>query len=337
MTPIDITYHDGRRAQGQPGSALLNADGTLVLRLAGQRRVYLFRELRIAPRLASLPRVIRLPDGARLETSDHEVFDPWLRARGGEGWRGLIHRLEASRLWVLGLLLAMLLAVWGGVSLGLPLAARELAESLPAELEQSLGDQALAVLDRQWFEPSGLPAEQVARVQALVASLAPAASGHALRLQLRAGDAVGANAFALPGGTLIVTDALVELAASDEELLAVLAHEAGHVVHRHGLRMLLQNSVLVLALTLITGDPGGLANLGVALPVMLMQASYSRDFEREADDFAAAWLQARGIPPARLGEVLRRLAGEGTGDDGLAGYFSTHPSVAERMARLQRH
>ena len=88
---------------------------------------------------------------------------------------------------------------------------------------------------------------------------------------------------ALPSGTLIVTDAFVMLAANDDEIVSVLAHEAGHVEHHHGLRLVFQNSVVALVITWLVGD---VSTLLAAAPTALLQAKYSRDFERDADAYA---------------------------------------------------
>ena len=75
---------------------------------------------------------------------------------------------------------------------------------------------------------------------------------------------------------------------SDDELLAVLAHEIGHVRGRHAMRLVLQNSGLAVLLTALAGDAVGVTFLAVALPSMLLQSGYSRQFETEADDYAFA-------------------------------------------------
>ena len=89
-----------------------------------------------------------------------------------------------------------------------------------------------------------------ARFHSAVADLDPRYGFH---LELRRSEVVGANAFALPDGTIVVTDALVHLAENDEELLAVLAHEIGHVVHHHALRSVMQNSAVALLLAFALG------------------------------------------------------------------------------------
>ena len=86
---------------------------------------------------------------------------------------------------------------------------------------------------------------------------------------------MGANAFALPNGTIVVTDDLVKLAEHDDELVAVLAHEIGHVVSRHALRRVLQDSGVMLLVAGITGDIVSISSLAAALPTLLIEAKYS--------------------------------------------------------------
>src|SRR5690606_4047665 len=141
------------------------------------------------------------------------------------------------------------------------------------------------------------------------------------RIEFRRGGDFGANALALPHGALVVTDELVFLLEDDRELLGVLAHEIGHVVHRHALRSVLQNSAVFVVIALVTGDVSSGAVLGGALPAFLLQRRFSRAFEREADAHALATLRAAKIPPQHFAEALERLGGEhGETDSKLLNY-----------------
>src|SRR5690606_5779413 len=155
---------------------------------------------------------------------------------------------------------------------------------------------------------------------------------------------LGANAFALPSGTVVFTDQLVRLAERDEELLGVLAHEIGHIERRHGLRQVLQGSALGLLAMTVTGDLSSVSSLIAGIPVILTQLGYSRDFEHEADRFAAELMVSQGIDPALLGSMLMRLEQdvrqcpqpgrcEAT-EHGWSNYLSTHPPTAERLRQL---
>jgi Zn-dependent protease with chaperone function len=151
---------------------------------------------------------------------------------------------------------------------------------------------------------------------------------------------LGANAFALPGGSIVVLDELVSLADNDQEILAVLAHEMGHISEKHALRQMLQASVVGLAMAWYIGD---VSSLLAAAPTVLLQTRYSRDFERNADTFAAEMLRANGIPASRLADILQKLeAAHQTETTQISAksakamdYLSSHPNTEERIDRLR--
>jgi predicted Zn-dependent protease len=142
------------------------------------------------------------------------------------------------------------------------------------------------------------------------------------------------NAFALPGNMIIVTDELVRLPASDDELAAVLAHELAHLERRHGLQSLLRQSFAVLLAAGITGDASALTTFAAAIPLSLLTAGYSRDLEREADAYALELLRARGIPPRAFATVVVKLDAARESLQRNSTYTSTHPATDERTDRF---
>jgi Zn-dependent protease with chaperone function len=193
------------------------------------------------------------------------------------------------------------------------------------------------------MKPSRLPRERRDELAALLRRVAgPAGAAAGYRLECRSSPALGANAFALPSGIVVITDDLVELARSDDELAAVLAHEVGHLRERHALRHALQSSAAGLVVAALTGDLVSVSSLAATLPTLLVDTSYSRAFEREADDAALAWLRSAGVPPRLYAAFLGRLQtrqdlrrGEtGNGSSPVRDYLSTHPDTAERIRRI---
>jgi predicted Zn-dependent protease len=151
---------------------------------------------------------------------------------------------------------------------------------------------------------------------------------------------LGPNAFALPGGSVLVLDEIVELSDDDDEIIGVLAHEMGHVTERHAVRQMLQGSAVTLAMLWYVGD---VSNLLATAPSTLLETRYSRDFERRADAFAMRMLTLNGIPSTRLADMLglleqahkQRSAAEKTD---WPDYLSTHPNTQERIGALRgRH
>ena len=105
-------------------------------------------------------------------------------------------------------------------------------------------------------------------------------------LQFRSGKGLGANAYAFPSGIIVFTDDLVRLAANTDELRVIMAHEVGHVRNRHTVRNLLQNSLMAGLIVVISGDVTAVGGLAAAIPKVLVEASYSREFEYAADAVA---------------------------------------------------
>jgi predicted Zn-dependent protease len=137
------------------------------------------------------------------------------------------------------------------------------------------------------------------------------------------------NAFALPGGVLVMTDELVAL-AEPGAILGVLAHELGHVHKRHATRVAVESSLLGTAVALISGDP---TSVLATLPVALASLSFSRSHELEADCYALQTLARAGQSPeplARLLEVISSKQGSG-----MADVLSSHPSTPARAQLLR--
>jgi Zn-dependent protease with chaperone function len=220
----------------------------------------------------------------------------------------------------------------------LPVAVAAAAERVPASVAEAVSNETLRALDASTLQPSTVPAARQARLVDRFGSLRfpDGSSVQAYRIVFRSSDDLGPNAMALPSGTLVVTDALVNLSDDDNELMAVLAHETGHVERQHGMRQLFQNSTIALAMTWLLGD---VSMLAAAAPAALLQARYSRELEREADRHALEVLDANGIPREHFARILRRLqdhaSAQGASEGGVLGYLSSHPVTDERVAEIR--
>lgn len=327
---VEGLYFDGRSARAQPVTLALHGD-TLTLRGAVHRDEALAR-LRLSEPMGAAPRLITFDDGAHVEVRDHAALARLLQISGQRD-RAAVRWARTPRTVAIALLMFALLG-WFGWRDGLPWAAREAAPLVPPATVTLLSQQALQSLEAGMLAPSKLDA---ARQQRLEQSLQDFAyvDGRPIahRLLFRSATKIGANAFALPDGTLIVTDALVELAGNDDEVLAVLAHELGHVHERHGLRLLLQSSVVALFASWYLGDFSGWLATG---PTLLAQAAYSRDMEFTADAFAARLLRAQGRssePLAAMLEKLQNAQRRKAGDSGQ--WLRSHPQTVERVERLR--
>lgn len=291
------------------------------------------KQVRISSRLGHTPRHLYFAGGASFVTDDNAAVDRALTTLRPQAV--FVHRLESKWRAIALALLACIGFVFAGLYWGVPALAKSVAFRLPVAASIEAERIAIQVLDHSAFRPSGLDPAERERLHARFQPLLDTAAGDALPLRVEFRDAqhsFGANALALPGGRIIFTDQLVQLAGNDEELLAILAHEIGHIVERHAMRRTVQASALSVFAVLLLGDVSAVAGGAAALPVMLTESGYSRAFEREADRHAVHLLHAHGIAPQRLADILQRL----DPDDSGPGYFSTHPPTPERAEHIRR-
>ncbi len=304
------------------------------LRIAGPGVLLVVPLDRIAPEapVSGAPRLLALPDGGQLRTQDEGAVDALFpRAQPLER---LAHRLERHWPAAVASVAAVAAFSWWVIVHGLPAAATLAAGLVPKDLEAQLGAHAFASIDSRLCGPSKLePARQEALQQRFGRLAAGRDDGYAYRLHLRDCRAIGPNAFALPGGTIIVTDALVALAQADDEVSAVLAHEIGHVYGQHGLRLSLQAAGVAALTAALFGDAVSITSLATTLPAVLLQSGYSRGLESEADEFAFERLKEVGISPAAFADMMERLDGRAKGSD--SDYFATHPATAKRIGRAR--
>ena len=334
---VEARFYDGKSSQQRKVS--IHAEPPDRLRVVGEGVDFgcALADVRPSSRVGNTRRRLRFPDGSECETEDNDAIDEMFSGTRAAAFDRLLHRWESRLGYVLLALVLTAASLWAGVTYGIPALAKRVAFSLPAATDRMLGQEALEGLDKVLLEPTQLPLRRQAELRALFSDMAANIPGAAdYRLELRASKRIGANALALPSGIVVVTDPLVQLARSDDELIAVLAHEIGHLRQRHGLRRLLQDSATALVVIAVTGDIGSVVSLGAALPALLVQSKYSRDFEREADDFAFDYLRRRAIPTESLTAILLRMEKKAGRSGSFPDYLSSHPATQERAERARR-
>jgi len=301
--------------------------------------------VRVEPPVAGTRRLLHLPDGAQLQTDDDAALRALFpRSNPLETW---VHGLEGRWAYALAAVAVAAGFTWWCVVYGLPLAAELAAAYVPTSIEAKLGDRALESIDQTLCGPTAIDAGKQGELSRNFAALtAGQGDGYAYRLEFRACKGMGPNAFALPAGAIVLTDALVNLAQNDAQISAVLAHEIGHARHRHGLRMALRAAGLAALISALAGDAVSITGLAVTLPTVLLQSGYSREFEAEADTYAFRRLKEVGLSPKYFAQILtkidesRRMSADARHSKGKASrgagefdYFSTHPATAKRIER----
>jgi Zn-dependent protease with chaperone function len=233
--------------------------------------------------------------------------------------------------FVLPSIVAFVVLAFAGYQWVLPWAATAGAAYIPAAVGVKLSDQALRILDGSVLLPSKIAKDRQQTLSAKFHALRLPEGGTAqAELLFRRSPQLGANAFTLPDGRIIVLDDLITIIGDDRQILATFTHEAGHARGRHSLRLLLQSSAVGAFLALYVGD---ISSLLAVAPATLIQARYSRDLEEQADDYGAAVLALNGMSPTLLADALDKLSK--SHQESQAGYLSSHPATVERMRHLR--
>lgn len=331
---ISATYFDGRIARAQPVRVTVSAGQLLVALESDQVLRFPLSALRVQEPFRNVPLRIELGGGALIEAVDGQALKQMLADAGVSAARRV--PLHYSWAWATGSIAAVLLLIWAAYVWLLPVAARQAIALVPASVEQKIGDSVWPSIDTDMFNPTIVGADRQQRLREQFANLARLLPDPpAWQLEFRSGKE-GPNAFAIPGGRIVVTDQLIARASSDEAVLGVLAHELGHVYERHSLRLIAQSMALSAVLSVWFGDFSALL---VAVPTSMASMSYSRGFEHDADTFAIDLMRRAGLSTRPMADLLESLdpatAGDGKSAAPSATWWSTHPMTAERLARLR--
>jgi predicted Zn-dependent protease len=212
--------------------------------------------------------------------------------------------------------------------------AKWVAKSLPFSWRERLGNasrESMTEGHRECIDPKGLAA--LKELSERLSKGAPSGTTFDIHVY----DWSLMNAFAVPGGQIVLMKGLLDKSESPDEAAGVLAHEMGHGIELHPETAIIRGVGLGAALQIMLGGTagGGLANVGL----MLAQLGYSRDAERQADRHALELLKAAGIAPKGLGDFFTRIMksseDDGSGPPSGMAWLRTHPLPAERV-RLVR-
>ncbi len=307
-------------------SILLPLDG-LTLRITGIHHEILNLAHPRHPELAIVSEALSLLDHPRLRQH------PELAAQmAGAKVRHTRGRLVLPGCIALPILLLLLL--W---ALADPIVSW-IADRIPASVETELGDLLFKSLEGQMVSVEDDALER--QLDELVAPLLAVVPNPGYRFELHLVDDPSLNAFALPGGHLVLHTGLVLAAETPEEILGVVGHELAHVTERHALRQTLSSAGLLVVFQSLFGDFSGLAAAATEGGYRLLVLKHSRRHELEADDegwrlLIAARLDPRGMIRffERLEEAMAALPGVAE-LDGSLNFLSTHPLTSERRERL---
>ncbi|MGV6818171.1 MAG: M48 family metallopeptidase [Thiotrichales bacterium] len=345
MKQIQGFYYASGSARRIPAMLQLDSSGYRVTSDAEDLISGDLATLRFSSRLGNIPRRVELPDGAVFESEDNTGIDQALEQfQHPDEHSSRLHRIESKWRWVLVGIIVIAGFLFSVVHWGIPAASKAIANSLPQAFSERLAAGTLSTLDQFLLEPSELPVKMqkmyTRKFQGLISQIKH--SPYRYRLHFRHMQDTP-NAFALPAGDIVITDALITTADSPEEVEAVLLHEMGHVEHRHSLRQVISSSIVAIGSAYMTGGSTVGDEIFAGLPVFLVQQHYSRNSENEADDFAFQHMLQLGIDPINFATIMEKMTGAAQGDpsgqqvERRLGYISSHPLSTERIQKAREY
>lgn len=330
MARINGLLFDGKSAGKKDAYLETEDDGTARISTAPARR-FQFSKIVVSNRIGESTRFLTLPNGWLFESNQNDDIDSLITRFGT---RDPLSRTREPWLTRLAVLAAALLIAWGIIHFGVPGLAQKVAFAVPTETLVKMGSSSLKQMDKENFKTTAISSSRQNSLQKQFKKLLPSdQKGFNYKLHFRSAPDIGANAFALPSGDIIVTDELVNLAAKDEELQGILLHEIGHVELRHGMQSTAQTSILALVVIAISGDINSASTLLAAIPALLLNAGYTRNMEWDADGYALEQSKQKKINLSLFADMMEKITK--SSNEAHSKYWSTHPHSKKRIERIR--
>ncbi len=212
-----------------------------------------------------------------------------------------------------------------------------IASRVPVAWEESLGNSLYKSLTagKKMHDDE----EFIQMLDPITKPLVKAASDSGYKFQFHIMEDESLNAFALPGGHIVIHSGLIQKAESPEEIAGVLAHEISHVTEKHGVRQIISSIGIFIVVQTFFGDFTGLLAILTQNSGLLLRTKFSRDFEREADAKGFHYLYKSKMDPSGMLKFFEKILEEEKkvlGDSGdVLSFMSTHPGTEERMEILK--
>lgn len=268
-------------------------------------------QLKIQARLGSFAQKITLPDGRVFETEDLDAVE---QLRPGGFWN-TVAKTEKTGWHLIPLAIATPFMAFGLYKLMIPVLINMGMSITPDQGLYALDKSTLRTLDRIVLDETELTAERQDELTTVFNKLLAAKEktgsksdrNFKYKLLFRDAGPIGPNAFAMPGGTIVVTDDLVQEFDEDHIIAAVLAHEIGHVDSEHQLRQVYRALGMWFMITMIAGDAGEILEDALLEGSAVLSLSYSREHEMGADNYSYDLLKAADMRTDGLVGFFDRL------------------------------
>jgi len=342
---ISATYFDG--ANLRLHAVDLTLDNGLIAIAGGDIvKSYSYAEARMAEPFAHAPVIVDFADGGRCELSEAPAKGAMIAALGFR--KSAVMRWQQHWYGALIALALLIASIVSFVQWGVPALAERVVAAMPAAVDKRVGDEAERSLDGRMFTQSRLSDQRIAEIQDILKEVLPAKTRMPIKLRVVEMKDASPNAFALPNGTIMMTDGMIKHIMGEESdidddmhnaLAGILAHEIGHVEGRHSMRAIARASMLALGSATLFGDFSAVV---AGAPVILLNMDYSRQMETAADEFAITRLRETKHTPAALADFFDSLDKLFPGSRDMPrwmksqmGYISSHPSSEARSARFR--
>ena len=286
---------------------------------------------------------------AVMHTADRRVLDhPLLLQNAGliRQRSRVVRKRRVGRMVISGVLSGLVFALAMLYVCRDPI-VKTVARGVPVDLEIQMGDMLFkqVMISERLITDEQITAQLAKITEPLVAGI----SDKRYPLKFHVVENATINAFAMPGGNVILHSGLLLAAETPEEVAGVLAHEIAHVKQRHGIRGVLSSAGLFLIAQSLLGDVTGLVAVITDNGSFLLSRQFSRDFEREANGHGWDYLLAADIRPdgmirffqrmqaeeRKVHEKLKEVTPVDVGEGALQ-LASTHPATQERIDALQQ-
>lgn len=291
--------------------------------------------LTISTRLANTKREILFEDGLVFITNDNDKVDKLIVKK-----RSILYFLESNLFVIILSIIITALATFSFIKWGVPYLSKKLSNYIPLEINKTISNNSLEVLDKYIFKKSKLSDLEKDEIQVLfkkkILPLINKKKDLEYKLSFRSWNMNNKsipNALALPNGKIILTDQIVKLSENSNELISIILHEIAHIENQHGMQRILESSFLTIVGISIIGDANMLGDMGIGLGSLLINNNYSRNHEEEADIFAFDKMISNNINPKYFISIMSRIdKSMGLKNESKTlNYLSSHPNTRKRL------
>jgi Zn-dependent protease with chaperone function len=265
----------------------------------------------------------------RLGIRDQQLIDALQKVLSHHRVFGKAHTRVLGNIWVkLAIIAGIILLLLVGLYLWLvPILGERMAKGFSKEAEINMGEQMYQSVKQQYR----IDVQKTAILNDFYKQLHYDV-GYPVSITVVESNEM--NAFAIPGGHIVVYDAILDQMKTPEELAALLGHEASHIALRHSLRNIFRSMARQMFISLIVGDQSGIASVVVNNADALKGLQYSRSLETEADDNGLQLMQKSNINPQGMRRLMQMLQKESGGGEPAA-FLSTHPVFNDRIQNIE--